>query len=265
MQHVTSRDGTTIAFDRDGEGPAIITVVGAFNDRSTAAPLTRAMQENFTVYTYDRRGRGDSGDTAPYAVDREVDDLQAILTEAGGSAAIFGFSSGAVLALHAIAHGLAITRLALYEPPFVIGDSRPPAPPDVAGQLSKLIAQGRRGDAVEFWQTQVVGMPEEMVVQMRQAPFRPGLEAMVHTLVYEARIMGDYNTIPAELVASANVPTLVLNGDQSPPFLHDAAQAIANTLPNGRLRTLAGQTHDLVPEALAPVLTEFFQKTQSFR
>ncbi len=186
MQTVTSADGTRIAFDRLGGGPPLIMVVGAFNTRSTTEPLARALEGGFTVLNYDRRGRGDSGDTPPYAVDREIEDLNALIAEAGGSAAVFGYSSGATLALKAAAAGLAISNLALYEPPFVVDGSRPPLPADLPDRLVDLVASGRRGDAVELYQREAIGMPEEVVAGMRQAPFRSALEAIAHTLAYDA-------------------------------------------------------------------------------
>ena len=191
MYTTTSADGTTIAYDRDGSGPPIIMVVGAFNTRATTVPLAAALADTFTVLNYDRRGRGDSGDTPPYSVQREIEDIAALIAEAGGSAALFGYSSGATLALKAAADGLPITKLALYDPPFVVDDSRPLLPASFAEQLAKLIAAGRRGDAVELYQQVAVGIPQEVVAGMRQAPFRPGLEAIAHTLVYDATVIGD--------------------------------------------------------------------------
>jgi pimeloyl-ACP methyl ester carboxylesterase len=260
MKTVTSADGTAIAFDQLGAGPPLIMVVGAFNTRSTTAPLAAALQDRFTVLNYDRRGRGDSGDTPPYAVEREIEDLDALLTEAGGSGAVFGYSSGANLALKAAAQGLPITQLALYEPPFLVDESRPRPPADLAEQLAGLIAAGRRGDAVELFQTKAIGMPEPVVLQLREAPFRPGLEAIAHTLVYDAAIIGDL-TLPAELIASIATPALVIAGQKSPPLMRDAARAVADTLPNGRLCTLTGQTHDISPEATAAALEELLGET----
>src|SRR5512144_482143 len=148
MRTVTSKDGTRIAFDQSGEGPALILVVGAFNDRATGAPLAQSLERHFTVFNYDRRGRGDSGDRAPYAIEREIEDLDALIAQAGGPACIFGYSSGAILALRAAAHGLSISRIAFYEPPPTGGRAA-----DIAPQLAELIAAGRRGDAVELFQT----------------------------------------------------------------------------------------------------------------
>ena len=256
MDKVRSKDGTTIAFDRSGEGPPIILVVGAFNDRATGAPLAAALQERFTVINYDRRGRGDSGDTAPYAVEREVEDLEALIEEAGGSASVFGYSSGAVLSLRAAARGLAIPKLALYETPLIAEGRLFERPEDLAARLAGLVEAGRRGDAVALFQTERVGLPADVVAQLRQAPFWPALEAMAHTLVYEIEILGD-GSLPPELAASVEVPTLVIVGGQSSPFLRETAPALADAMPDARARVLEGQSHDLVPRFLAPVLEEF--------
>ncbi len=170
MRNVISKDGTPIAFDRSGEGPALILVGGASAARADEASLAAALAPYFTVFAFDRRGRGNSGDTAPYAVEREVEDIEALIDEAGGSALVFGHSSGAVLALEAARLlPTKITKLALYEPPFIIDDSRPPAPQDFSAHLSALVASGRRGEAVESFMM-VVGLPSEMIAQMRQSP-----------------------------------------------------------------------------------------------
>jgi pimeloyl-ACP methyl ester carboxylesterase len=250
-----SNDGTRIAFERAGDGPPLILAVGAFNDRFTGAPLGRFLETNFSVFNYDRRGRGASGDTPPYAVDREIEDLEALIAEAGGSAAVFGYSSGAVLALKAAARGVAITKLVLYEPPFNVGVSRPPSTVDHATQLAKLIAAGQRGDAVEYFQ-RLVGIPDEIIIQMRNAPFRPALEAMAHTLVYEMTIIGDA-ALPTDITASVSIPTLVMDGGNSPEWMRHAARALAEAVPLGVYHSLEGQTHDLVPDAIGPVVRVF--------
>src|SRR6266852_9657277 len=246
MRKVISKDGTTIVFDRSGEGPAIILVVGAFNDRATGAPLAKVLERHFTVFNYDRRGRGESGDTAPYTIEREIEDLDALIAQAGGKACVFGYSSGAILALRAAAHGLALSQLALYDPPPTGAKAGQLAP-----QLTELIAAGRRGDAVELFQTEAVGIPAAIVAQMRNAPFRPALEKMAHTLVYESTIL---KTLPTGLTASVQVPTLVVDGAESPEVMRHAAQSLAEALPSGQYRTLKGQGHDIVPEVLGPVL-----------
>jgi pimeloyl-ACP methyl ester carboxylesterase len=267
MGQVFSRDGTPIAFDRSGEGPALILVGAAFVTRLGEASLAAALAPAFTVVAYDRRGRGNSGDTAPYAVEREVDDLDALLDAAGGSAFVFGHSSGAVLALDAarvLPHK--ITKLALYEPPFIVDDTHPPVPKDFAARLQELVASGRRGDAVEYWNT-AIGTPAEMIASMRHAPWWPALEAVAHTLPYDAAIMqgtqaGDPS--PLRAWASVTVPTLVLDGTVTfgradlHPFLRHGAAALADVLPRAQRRILEGQDHGPADDVLAPALREFF-------
>lgn len=256
METAISADGTALAFDRQGDGPPIILVGAAFNTRSGLQPLAGALGQDFTVLNYDRRGRGDSGDTLPYSVEREIEDIDALIAAAGGAAAVFGYSSGANLALRAAARGLTITKLALYEPPFRTDESYPALRADLAERLAALVATGRRGDAVELYQTEAVRIPPEVVARLRQAPYWPALEALAHTLVYDATIIGDLS-LPAEMFASVMSPTLVISGDQSPPFLQDAARAVAEVIPNGRLCMLPGQSHDIRPEATAPVVAQF--------
>src|SRR5262245_51240127 len=255
---VTSKDGTSIAFDRLGEGPAVVLVGGILGDRSQQAPVAELLAPHFTVFNYDRRGRGESGDTPPYAVEREVEDLEAVIDAAGGSAMVYGTSGCAVLALEAAARGLLpkVTKLALWEPPFIIAGSRPSPPPDYQAQLSELLSQGQRGDMVTLFLEQAVGMPAEIVRQMRLAPWWPAQEALAHTLVYDAAIVGDYS-IPTERLTSITVLTAVIDGGTT-PWLSQSAQAVAEALPNARRRTLAGQPHNVAPEAIAPVLAEFF-------
>jgi pimeloyl-ACP methyl ester carboxylesterase len=262
MQKVTSKDGTLIAFDRAGQGPALILVGGALSERSANAPLVKLLAPSFTVLSYDRRGRGDSGDTAPYAVEREIQDIEALITEAGGSAFVYGKSSGAVLALEATSQlSDRIRKLALYEPPLIVDDGRPPPPPGYAEQLDALIAEGRPGDAIEFFMTKVVGMPAEAVAPMRKAPTWPKMEAMAHTLAYDVAVAGDTmsgNPLPAQRWASATAPTLVMDGGASPEWMRNGATALANVLANAQHRTLPGQTHEVGPEVIAPVLERFF-------
>jgi pimeloyl-ACP methyl ester carboxylesterase len=257
MRTTLSADGTKIAFDQTGQGPPVILVVGAFNDRATGAPLAKALESRLTVLNYDRRGRGASGDTQPYAVEREVEDLEALIREAGGAAGVFGYSSGAILALEGAARGLNITKLALYDAPFLVGDDMPRPPKDIAAQLAKLVSSDRRGDAVELFQTRLVGIPEAVVVQLRHAPFRPALEAIAHTLVYDATVIGDLS-LPTAQLRSIKAPTLAVYGSESPALMGPAAKALAEALPDGHMRVLDGQSHDIAPMALAPVLLEFF-------
>ena len=264
MNTVTSRDGTPIAFDRLGEGPALILVDGALGSHTlgSAEPLAALLAQRFTVYTYNRRGRGASGDTAPYAVEREVEDIEALINEAGGSAYVYSISSGVALALEAARQlSTKITKLAGYEPPFIVDDSHQPLPKNYVAHLNELIAAGRRGDAVEYFMTAAIGMPAEAVAPMRNAPMWPELEAVAHTIAYDGTIMGDTmsgNPESLKRFASVTVPSLVMDGGDSPPMMHSAAQALADILPHAQRRTLAGQTHEVAPDVLAPVLIEFF-------
>lgn len=258
---VRSSDGTTIAFDRSGDGPPLVLVGGALSDRSVAAGLAGHLAERFTVIAYDRRGRGDSGDTAPYAVDREVDDLLALIVDAGGSAFVFGHSSGAALALEAAAHGLPIARLALYEPPFIVDDSGPELPRDYVTRLEELVSAGRRGDAVEYFMTVAVGVPADVVAQMRSEPMWTSMEALAHTIAYDGTVMGDAtagNPQPLQRWASVTIPTLVMDGGASPDWQRNSIRALVDVLPNVQRRTLVGQDHGPADEVLAPALIEFF-------
>jgi len=245
----------TIAFDQLGEGPPVILVLGAFNTRAAGAPLAAALAEKHTVINYDRRGRGGSGDSTPYAVEREIEDLDTLVQRLGGAAALFGFSSGAALALAAAAHGIAITRLALFDLPLTV--ARPANPVEHAAALDALVRAGRRGDAVEYFQRRMVGLPEPVVAQLRQAPFRPALEAMAHTLVYEAMILGDGH-LSIEQARAVRAPILAIAAGAAPPFMRETAEALARAVPDGRAVVLEGATHDLVPEVLAPLLLRFY-------
>lgn len=260
MDTVTSHDGAIIAYDRSGDGPAIILVDGAFCSRAFGPmpKLSPLLAGAFTVIHYDRRGRGDSGDTKPYAVDREIEDLDAVIRAAGGSAHVFGISSGAVLALRAAASGLPITKLALYEPPFVaVSDSGHRVPADSVAQLTRMIADGQRGEAVKFYLTQFMGAPRVMYYGMRLTPIWPKMKAVAPSLPHDAAVMGDFLP-PSERLASFAVPTLVLGGQRSPAALREAVRAAADAVPGARRRMLEGQTHNVSVKALAPVLAEFF-------
>jgi pimeloyl-ACP methyl ester carboxylesterase len=253
MPELTSRDGTRIAFDTRGSGTPVILVLGAFNERSAGASLADWLTEHVTTVNYDRRGRGISSDGAAYSPEREVDDLTALIDEVGGEAAVFGYSSGAVLAMLAAASGARITRLALYEPPTPNPDRSPEGWIELASQIENLVADGDRGSAVELFQTQVIGMPQELVAQLRTAPFRAGLERIAHTTAYDLRILASDPELPARVTA----PSLVMVGGESPPVMDAAARSVASALPNGRLTTLPGVGHDLVPDVVGPVLLKF--------
>lgn len=260
MKKILSKDGTSLAFDQSGTGPAVILVGGAFQHRaidSGTAKMAALLAPHFTVLHYDRRGRGDSGDTLPYAIEREIEDLDALLQAVGGSAYVFGMSSGAVLALYAAAHGLAIKKLALYEAPFNSGSEEDrQIAANYTKQLTALLAEGRKGDAAAL-AMQLFGTPAEMVAGMRNIPIWPNFESVAPTLAYDNAIMGD-GSVPVELLASVTTPILVMDGGASPVFMHKAAQSAAYYLPNAQHRRLPEQTHNVDPEVLAPVLAEFF-------
>lgn len=260
MQKIPSKDGTRIAFDKIGRGPALILVGGAFQYRSLDPGTTRLaglLGRHFTTYHYDRRGRGDSTDTQPYAVEREIEDLDALIKDAGGSACVFGMSSGAVLALHAVARGLPVKKLALYEPPFNSGDTNARrAAESYTKQLTILLSGGRRSDAVELAMTSW-GAPASTIAAMKQTPAWSMFEAVAPTLAYDDAIMGD-GSVPEKLIASVTIPILVVDGGASPPFMRNAAKAVAEAVPDAQYHTLEGQTHEYDPDVLGPVLVEFY-------
>ncbi len=263
VRTTTSRDGTSIAYERTGTGPALVIVDGAFGSRAFGpnVSLPPFLSAQLAVYHYDRRGRGDSGDGAAYAAQREVEDLEAVIDAAGGSAHVYGMCSGAFLALAAartLPHK--IHRLVIYEPPCVVDDSRVPWPSDYLEQMTALIVSGERGEAVKLFMRQAAAMPSFLVALTRIMPAWAKLTAVAHTLVYDAQVMGDSGSgrpLPAESF-SVEVPTLVVDGGKSPAWLHNAADAVAALLPNAERRTLPGQTHYVKPKAIAPLLTEFF-------
>ena len=266
MQTVTSKDGTKIAFDKVGSGPAVILVNGALSYRAypAVAQLAELLGKHFTVYNYDRRGRGDSGDTRPFAKEREIEDLQALVKDAGGKAMVLGFSSGAVLSLDATAVTPGITKLGVYEPPFIIDDSRPPVPSDYAEHLTRLAAEGKREEAVEYFLTKAVGIPAEYIGGMKQDQVTwSGMIGMAHTLAYDAAVVGNVmqgKPLPTDRWVKVTVPVLVVDGGASDAWMHHAADALAKVLPHAHRQTLEGQTHQVDPTVLAPVIIEFFKQ-----
>jgi pimeloyl-ACP methyl ester carboxylesterase len=265
MNRVTSKDGTSIAYDRQGSGPAVILVGGAFVDRSENASLATELAEQFTVYNYDRRGRGESGDTLPYAVDREIEDLEALIAEAGGSAHLYGISSGGALALEAAAAGVSVDKLAVYEVPYNMAEDGPQRQREYVEQLGAFLAQERRGDAAELFM-RTAGASEEMIAGAKDSPVWPGLETIAHTLAYDAACLGNGQPGTARL-ARITRPTLVATGGGSPDsfvggggdFFGKAADAIAASIPGAERQTIERQTHMVDPKALAPVLERFFR------
>lgn len=252
---VRSADGTSIGFETAGAGEPLIFVTGAMNDRRTAAPLAAALTDSFTCVSYDRRGRGASGDSPPYDIRREVEDIEALLALHGGRGHVFGYSSGAILALRSAVEGLDFQSLVLYEPPLFMAGSTPASTAEHVERLEELVAAGRPGDAVEYFQTAVVGLPPEALEGQRSAPFWPWMEAVAPTLAYDQAICGDQN-LSVEVLGRVSIPSFVLSGDATFPGLAHAAKALAAMIPGGVWRNIPGQGHDLSADALAPVFRE---------
>lgn len=260
-QAVLSKDGTPIACERRGQGHPLILIDGALCSRTMgpSSPLAKALEGDFTVFRYDRRGRGDSGDTLPYQVEREVDDIEAVLQAAGGEAYVWGMSSGAMLALMAAARLPGIKKLVLYEAPLIVDDSRATTQGDWA-TIRQAIADGKRGDAVTAF-LRSVGMPGLLVAFMKLTPIWRKLKAVAHTLPYDGAIVaGDQLGKPLDPSrwTAVGVPVLVTDGGKSPAWMRNGNKVLAQALPNARYQTLAGQNHMLKPAAHAPVLTAFF-------
>lgn len=258
MSTITSADGTTIAYERSGSGPTLVLVDGGMCYRAAGPmrPLAALLRDTFTVYTYDRRGRGESSDTLPYAVAREVEDLQALIAQAGGEAYVYAISSGAALALATAAAGPGITKLALYEPPFMAEVEDGTRIKEYTQRLHELLDAGHKGDAVALFMTHV-GIPAQVVAGIRTQPGWAMLEAIAPTLAYDDELLAG-GRVPRDLTSTITVPALVLGGGASPEGLQQAAKATAEALPTAEHRTLDGQNHDVGPDALAPVLVEFF-------
>jgi pimeloyl-ACP methyl ester carboxylesterase len=262
MDTVRSADGTAIAFTRAGQGPPLILVDGAMCSRQFGPMpgLAEQLARDFTVYTYDRRGRGESGDTAPYSPDREVDDLEALVEQAGDAVYVHGTSSGAALALAAAKRIPAIAKLSVYEPPFIVDDSRTALPDDFLPRLTSLVSAGRRGDAVKMFMS-FVGTPAIFTTVMPLTPVWGKLKAVAPTLVYDITIVADHQRgtpFTAGDWADVKAPTLVAAGGKSPAWMANATRALAGALPDSTYRTLPGQNHMVKAQAIAPVLTSFF-------
>jgi pimeloyl-ACP methyl ester carboxylesterase len=262
-EYVVSSDGTRIAFQRQGSGPALILVDGAlcYRGQGPNDALASLLASRFTVYTYDRRGRGESGDTAPYTVDREIEDLRALVKETGETPHLYGISSGGALALEAVDAGLPVRRLALYELPYVVDDSRRIIPDDYESTLDAHVAADQRGKAVSQFMRVGVGLPGVMVGLMHLMPAWPKLKAVAHTLPYDTSYTAPLQRgrpYPEGRWGGVRVPVAVIDGGKSPAWMRNAMRALAKALPGAMYTTLPGQTHLVKPAALAPVLSDFF-------
>lgn len=257
MENVISADGTSIAYDRLGDGPAVVLVCGGSVDRMSNAPLAALLAQDYTVYNYDRRGRGDSGDAEVYEIEREFEDLDAVFAVAGGSAHLYGTSSGAALALLATAAGRPVNRLALWEPPYILEGTRERPPADTASIYRDFVAAGHRDKAAEYFMAEVVGLPAEFVEMAKASPWWPAQEAIAHTLAYDATVMGDYS-VPAEAIAAVIPPTQVLTGGAAPEWMKLGNQAVVDQLKDGSHRVLPDQEHNVDPAVLAPALKAFW-------
>lgn len=265
METVTSKDGTNIAFDRSGNGPALIVVDGALMQRAMGSGLAQLLDRDFTVILYDRRGRGDSTNTQPFAVAREIEDIEALIDKVGGSAFLVGFSSGAALAMEAaIELPRKVKGIAMYEAPYNSDETARRLWREYRRQLNEALVEGRRGDAARLFMT-YVGMPPDRLEGMRQHPTWSTFESVAPTLAYDAAVLGEESAVPVERASMVAVPTLVMNGGAGAPFMHTTVTTLAKTIPNAQHRILEGQTHQVSPEALAPVLVEFFRSDQSRR
>ncbi|MEO8610364.1 MAG: alpha/beta hydrolase [Chloroflexota bacterium] len=264
MKTVTSKDGTKIAYDQTGNGPTLILVGGMFEQRAFESDTALLavfpeLKQHFTVYHYDRRGRGDSGDTLPYAVQREVEDIEALIDAAGGSAFLSGISSGASLAFEAaLALDGKVKKVALYDPPYNDDPDARASWKQFRTQLQTALNEGRGGDAVGLFMLQT-GMPAEHLDGMRQIPMWPLLEAVAPTIAYDAAAVGDEAAVPAERASTLRIPALVINGGESYPFMPESGKRLAKAIPHAEYRVLEGQTHEVRPEALAPLLIKFFE------
>ena len=264
---MTSADGTTIAYTSWGDGDLVVLIDGATAHRATTpenAATAELLKDEFQVISYDRRGRGESGDTAPYAVEREFEDLAALIEQAGGGrpATLYGWSSGGTLALNAVQAGLPVARLVLWETPVIVDDAHPPLPADYVERLDAAVAEGRPGDAVALFMTAIAGMPEDSLDEMRGADFWPGLEAIAPTIAYDGRNVGDTMSgkpLRADLWNEVRVPVLVLHGHDTWPYLAAGAKAVADHLPTATLKAVPGENHSTTADVLAPALRDFIR------
>lgn len=258
MHTVTSKDGTQIALDVVGEGPPLILVEGALNDMATTLPIAALLQKRYRCLVYDRRGRGASGDTAPYSVQREIEDLAAVVDFAGEPPFLFGNCSGGPLAIEAARAGVNLRAVALYEPPYFVDVDRT-LPADYHTRLAECIDTGQSDAALELFMRSVVQLPAEHVEQVRGSYLWPTLVSMAYTLRYDDAIMGDCE-LPEGRFSELTLPTLVIEGSDSPQWARNAVKALAGQLPNGRTFSLADHDHFLDPNAVAPIIGDFFDE-----
>jgi pimeloyl-ACP methyl ester carboxylesterase len=257
MDKVISADGTEIAYESVGSGPTVVLVGGAFCDHTVTAELADALADDFTAVSYDRRGRGESGDNQPYAPQREVEDITAVIRAFGDRGSVFGISSGTCLSLLATANGAPVDAVAGMEPPYRVSDDAPPLPEDYTDKLIEFAATGRRGDAVAYFMTEAVGQPVEAVEETRKTPMWAGLEAMAHTLAYDA-LVGGNGGFPGDELARIAVPVLGVYSTGSPSWLTMGARRVAEVVPNGEAIGLEGGWHEVPAATLVPVLRKFF-------
>jgi len=269
MPTITSGDGTTISFERHGQGPALVLVDGALVHRAVdpaTGQLVELLAPHLTVLRYDRRGRGDSTDNTigrSLAVEREIEDIRALIDQAGGSASLYGISSGAALAMEAaIALGDKVEGLVMYEAPYNDDEAAQQGWREYRKRLDELLAEGRRGDAVVLF-AMLTGMPAEQADEMRRIPMWPAWEAVAPTLAYDAAALGENASVPVGQARKVAVPALVMAGGDTYPFMHDTARALAEAMPHAEYRVLEGQTHEVAPEAIAPVLIDFVTRRVS--
>jgi len=264
MQTVTSKDGSRIAYDRFGSGPAVILVGGALSYRKfkKMEQLAKLLAERCTVINYDRRGRGDSTEVKPFALEREIEDIAALIDAEGGSASLWGWSSGGALALRAAGAQIGVERVSVYEVPFMVTPEANRPTPDYGERLDRLVADGDRSGAVMHFMRNSIGIPAPFVALMRLMPMWKGLKATAHTLPYDWAALGEHTMygapLNAEEWASVTAPTLVVSGAKSPAVLREGSRALAEALPNAELRELEGVSHNVKMNVLAPVLAEFF-------
>lgn len=263
MASVISKDGVKIAFEKTGSGPAVIIVGGALSDRNGGKPLAARLAGHFTVYVLDRRGRGESTDAKTYAVEREIEDLAALINDAGGSAYLYGVSSGAALVLQTAAKlgPVKVPKLALYEPPYASTDEKQKE--EFAGQkrrVNELIKTGKPGDAAAYFMT-AIGTPPEALEKMKASPQWEAMKKIDFTLAYDYAVLGD-GTVPQAIAKAIAVPALVMDGEKTMEFMHATADQVAKLIPGAARKTLKGQTHQAAPEVAAPVLIEFFKRSQ---